>query len=273
MTALWWDYTNAIFLGLTLIVNFVYAAGVLGVTTIKDISESRKSKFTAPSWLFAVMWTIVYGLQITFFVLQFIYEPVPSLNEAIVWYYIVLSLANMAWCVLFSWKKITLSVYALYVMLAMLIWIYVKMDINYIYKGQDLFEVWIYFPTFSIYLGWISFAVFANQFFAGIYVTNVEDTIEEVKSETKESVDNLLGNEKEPTESIAVAMQSALLFVFIQFFIFQFGDVFFACTLIIAIIAQVIENKKDKIIRWHHLIIIVAPSLGFIAIKLALLLA
>jgi hypothetical protein len=51
-------------------------------------------------------------------------------------------------------RKLTLGLLFSQIMILFLYFIYKALDINYYFTGQDPIELWVHFPTFSVYFGW-----------------------------------------------------------------------------------------------------------------------
>lgn len=154
----------------TLVVNFLsQSASVLGVKpfpyTVAELGESRALFFLPAGYVFAIWGVIYLGLG-AFAVYQARAARREAVVNAIGWWFVVSSLGNIAWLVLFLNNQIVASTAAMLVILAALIAIYLRLDIGR--AAVSPAERWAVHIPFSIYLGWITVATVAN-FAAALY--------------------------------------------------------------------------------------------------------
>lgn len=148
----------------TLVINFLsQSASVLGFKpfpyTVAELGESRALFFLPAGYVFAI-WGVIY-LGLGAFA---VYQARAANREAVVnqigWWFIISSLGNMTWLVLFLNNQIVASTVAMLVILVALIAIYLRLGIGR--SAVSAAERWAVHIPFSIYLGWITVATVAN---------------------------------------------------------------------------------------------------------------
>ena len=145
----------AVFL-LSLIVNFIASSTTLigGITTA-EVSNTFKTLIT-PAGITFVIWGVIYLLLIVYCIKQFRLkndlekEMVDQINP----YFIMLSLANIAWLFMWQFKLFLLSIFVILIMLFSLIKIFRIVTKSKLTKTGYLS---IRLP-FSIYFGWVTVA-------------------------------------------------------------------------------------------------------------------
>jgi benzodiazapine receptor len=151
---------NLIALVATFIVN-TYAA-VLGLNGMQtgQISDLYPVLITPPGYVFQI-WSVIYFLLLVYGVYQALPSKRGAAFHAKIGYYFLLSCAaNMVWLFLWHWGYIVPSVVPMFVLLASLIVIYLRLDIG---RGKVSMteRIAVHLP-FSVYLGWITVAPIAN---------------------------------------------------------------------------------------------------------------
>lgn len=151
---------NLIALVGTFIVN-TYAA-VLGLNgkTTGEISDLYPVLITPPGYVFQI-WTVIYFLLLVFAV----YQALPSKRGApfhsrVSYFFVLSCVANMAWLILWHWGYIVPSVVPMFILLASLVAIYLRLDIGRA-KVPLAERLAVHLP-FSVYLGWITVAPITN---------------------------------------------------------------------------------------------------------------
>lgn len=154
-------YANIIFFILTVIIN-----GLAGSTTLiggqdtAAVSDKYPTLITPAGYVFAI-WGIIYALLGIFV----IYQALPKQRdsgfiEKIGWLFVLSSIINMAWLVVFQYEFLIVSVPLIIAYLMSLIGIYFRLNIG---KGKtSIKEKLAVHVPFSIYLGWLSIATIAN---------------------------------------------------------------------------------------------------------------
>src|SRR3990170_5975525 len=154
-------WMNILAFALTVLVN-----GLAGSTTIlggkltSEISDANPTLITPAGYVFSI-WGVIYILLGIFV----IYQALPSqkgkdYQEKIGWLFVLSSLLNIAWLFLWQFEYLSLSVVLMFLLLATLIAIYLRLNIG---KSIVLLreKLAVHVP-FSVYLGWITIASIAN---------------------------------------------------------------------------------------------------------------
>jgi benzodiazapine receptor len=156
-----WKWMNIVAFAFTVIVN-----GLAGGTTIlggrltSEISDANPTLITPAGYVFSI-WGIIYVLLGIFVV----YQALPSqagkdYHAKISWLFVLSSLLNVVWLFLWQFEYLSLSVAVMFLLLATLIAIYLRLNIG---KSKvALPEKLVVHVPFSVYLGWITIASIAN---------------------------------------------------------------------------------------------------------------
>lgn len=154
-------WTNIIAFALTVLVN-----GLAGSTTIlggkltAEISDANPTLITPAGYVFSI-WGVIYILLGTFVVFQALpSQKEKSFQEEIGWLFVFSSLLNIAWLFLWQFEYLSLSVVLMFLLLATLIAIYLRLKIGK--STVPLREKLAVHVPFSVYLGWITIASIAN---------------------------------------------------------------------------------------------------------------
>ena len=154
-------WINIIAFILTVIVN-----GLAGSTTIlggkftAEISNANPTLITPAGYVFSI-WGVIYILLGVFVVFQ----ALPSkqgqpFQKKIGWLFALSSLANIVWLFLWQYEYLVFSVVLMFLLLATLILIYLRLDMGRS-KVTMREKLAVHLP-FSVYLGWITIASIAN---------------------------------------------------------------------------------------------------------------
>ena len=152
---------NVLALLLTLVVNGLANALPLNGLTTGEISDSFQVFFVPAAYVFSI-WGVIYLGLIGFT----IYQALPAQREnprlrRVGYLFAVSCIANTTWIFLWHYQQFPLTIIAMLILLASLIAIYLRLDIN----GQERIsgaQRWLVDLPFSIYLGWITVATVAN---------------------------------------------------------------------------------------------------------------
>ena len=154
-------WSNIIAFALTVIVNSLAGSTTLigGVNTAQ-ISDSNPTLITPAGYVFSI-WGIIYVLLGIFV----IFQALPSQKEKeytkkIGWLFVLSSIINIAWLFLWQYRLLSLSVVLMFLLLATLIMIYLRLGIGK--SPVTLRERLATHVPFSVYLGWITIASIAN---------------------------------------------------------------------------------------------------------------
>ncbi len=143
-----------------LIVNVLANALPLNGQSTGTISDKFQVFFVPAGYVFAI-WGVIYLGWIAFV----IYQALPAQRgnprlERIGWLFASSCLANAVWLFTWHYELFPLSVVVMLSLLALLIVIYLRLDIG---RAQvSTMEKWFVNIPFSLYLGWISVATIAN---------------------------------------------------------------------------------------------------------------
>jgi hypothetical protein len=154
-------WSNIIAFAFTVIVNSLAGSTTLigGVNTAQ-ISDSNPTLITPAGYVFSI-WGIIYVLLGVFV----IFQALPSQKEKeytkkIGWLFVLSSIINIAWLFLWQYKFLSMSVILMFLLLATLILIYIRLGIGK--STVPLREKLAIHVPFSVYLGWITIASIAN---------------------------------------------------------------------------------------------------------------
>ena len=154
-------WLNIIAFAFTVIVNSLAGSTTLigGVNTAQ-ISDSNPTLITPTGYIFSI-WGIIYVLLGVFV----IFQALPSQKEKeytkkIGWLFVLSSLINIIWLFLWQYKFLSFSVVLMFLLLATLIMIYLRLGIGK--SPVTLRERLATHVPFSVYLGWITIASIAN---------------------------------------------------------------------------------------------------------------
>jgi translocator protein len=156
-------WSNAIAFTITVIVNSLAGSTTLigGVNTAQ-ISDLNPTLITPAGYVFSI-WGIIYVLLGAFVIFQAL--PSQKGNEyskRIGWLFVLSSILNIAWLFFWQYELLSLSVLLMFLLLATLILIYVRLGIGK--SSVKLQERLLVHTPFSVYLGWITIASIANVF-------------------------------------------------------------------------------------------------------------
>lgn len=154
-------YANILFFALTVVVNSIVGSTTLiGGKNTAQISDANPTLITPAGYVFSI-WGIIYILLGVFVV----YQALPKqqgkdYQKKIGWLFVLSSLLNIVWLFLWQFEYLPLSVVIMFLLLASLILIYLRLGVgkSKVTMGERLA---IHLP-FSVYLGWITVASIAN---------------------------------------------------------------------------------------------------------------
>jgi translocator protein len=147
-------------------VVMVFVNGLAGSTTLlggkvtADISNANPTLITPAGYVFAI-WGVIYVLLGIFVV----YQALPSeqgrpFQKRIGWLFVLSSVFNIMWIFAWQFELLIVSVILIFLLLATLISIYVRLDIGRT-KVEFSRRLAAHLP-FSVYLGWITIATIAD---------------------------------------------------------------------------------------------------------------
>ena len=154
-------FSNILAFALTILVNALAGSTTLiGGQVTADISDANFTLITPAGYVFSI-WGVIYVLLGIFV----IFQALPSqknqdYQNKIGWLFILSSVLNIVWIFLWQFEYLIFSVFIMFMLLATLIAIYLRLDIGK--SSVELREkVAVHLP-FSTYLGWITIASIAN---------------------------------------------------------------------------------------------------------------
>lgn len=144
----------------TIIFNSLSVALPIGVATTADIANSVPIRFFPATITFSI-WGLIYIGWIAFAV----YQALPSQRSnpfvrAVGWWYVLGSLGNMGWLLLFQNLQFAVSTIPIVFLLVTLGIIYV--NLRRVSAKPSLGDIWAIFVPFSIYFAWAAVANVAN---------------------------------------------------------------------------------------------------------------
>jgi hypothetical protein len=151
---------NVVATFLTIIINSLSNTSLIGANTVGEISDAYPTFFTPAGYVFAI-WGIIYALLLVFSIYQALpkQQNAPFLEKISI-YYILCSVANIIWIVLWVNNYILFSTILMFLLLISLIIIYRRVDS--IGTQMSLRENLAVLLPFSVYLGWITVASIGN---------------------------------------------------------------------------------------------------------------
>ena len=144
----------------TIAVNALASALPINGQTTGEISDSFDVFFVPAGYVFSI-WGLIYLGLIAYAVYQAL--PAQAHNpdlRGIGYIFVLSSLANIAWILLWHYEVFPATVLVMLVLLVCLIAIYLRLDIGR--KQVSSGMRWLVHLPFSIYLGWITVATIAN---------------------------------------------------------------------------------------------------------------
>jgi benzodiazapine receptor len=154
-------YANILFFALTVIVNSLAGSTtIIGGRNTAQVSDTNPTLITPAGYVFSI-WGIIYILLGVFV----IYQALPNqqgkdYQKRIGWLFVLGSLVNIIWLFLWQSEYLSISVVLMFLLLATLILIYLRLGIG---KSKVALneKLAVHLP-FSVYLGWITIASIAN---------------------------------------------------------------------------------------------------------------
>ena len=154
-------WLNLVAFALTVLVN-----GLAGSTTIlggkltAQISDANPTLITPAGYVFSI-WGIIYVLLGVFVVFQALpSQKGKDYQGRVGWLFVLSSLLNIAWLFLWQFEYLSLSVVLMFLLLATLIAIYLRLNVGK--STVSLREKLAIHVPFSVYLGWITIASIAD---------------------------------------------------------------------------------------------------------------
>jgi len=146
---------------LTIVVNSLAGSTTLiGGKVTAEVSDANFTLITPAGYVFSI-WGVIYILLGIFVVFQ----ALPSqrgkdFHSKIGWLFVLASIFNISWLFLWQFEYLIVSVPVMFMLLASLIAIYLRLDIGKS-KVELVEKIAVHLP-FSTYFGWITIASIAN---------------------------------------------------------------------------------------------------------------
>lgn len=218
---------NTVFFGLSVLFDVIFSFGFFVPKTVKEVSDERKTPITPTSWTFSI-WIIIHTAEISFVVYYFL-DPDNLILFKISGWYIAANVIRSIWLFLFTTERLTLSLLFILAFEFCLANIYFIADVKY-FKGDGLVNSLIIYPTFSIYLAWVSCATILN-----FLITS--------KFKGTNPTDDELQNESQSLVSMAIIFMISLVTSILLYFR---NDFVFAGTIYFAFIGILFENYTNR---------------------------
>ena len=154
-------WINIVAFVLTVLVNgLAGSTTILGGKNTAQVSDANPTLITPAGYVFSI-WGVIYILLGIFVVFQALpSQREKGYQERIGWLFILSSLLNIAWLFLWQFEYLSSSVLVMFLLLATLIAIYLRLNIGK--STVSLRERLGVHVPFSVYLGWITIASIAN---------------------------------------------------------------------------------------------------------------
>lgn len=154
-------WLNIVAFAFTVLVNgLAGSTTLLGGKVTAEISDTNPTLITPAGYVFSI-WGIIYILLGVFVVFQALpSQQGKDFQKKIGWLFILSSIANIVWIFLWQYEYLVFSVVLMFLLLASLISIYLRLNIGKT-KTETGEKLAIHLP-FSVYLGWITIASIAN---------------------------------------------------------------------------------------------------------------
>jgi len=155
------NWANVLAFILTVLVNgLAGSTTILGGKNTAQISDTYPTLITPAGYVFSI-WGIIYIMLGVFVVYQtFTSARGKEFQRRIGWLFVLSCLVNVAWLFLWQFEYLGLSVILMFLLLATLTFIYLRLDIGKS-KVSTTEKLVVHLP-FSVYLGWITIASIAN---------------------------------------------------------------------------------------------------------------
>jgi benzodiazapine receptor len=152
---------NILAFSLTIVVNALAGSTTLiGGKVTAEISDANFTLITPAGYVFSI-WGIIYILLGIFVGFQALpSQKGKDYNNSIGWLFVLSSIINIAWIFLWQFEYLIFSVALIFMLLATLIAIYLRLHIGKS-KAELREKIAVHLP-FSTYLGWITIASIAN---------------------------------------------------------------------------------------------------------------
>lgn len=150
--------TNLVMLGVTLIFNFLTGTGQINNLSQAEISAMYQTRITPAGFAFSI-WGVIYTLlaiSLGWMFYKHKERKTAQVIDGIGYWFIISSLANIAWTVTFAYLQLPLSTVLIFILLFSLTRI--VMNLSKVRINLNL----LYPLTFGLYAGWVLIASVVN---------------------------------------------------------------------------------------------------------------
>lgn len=161
-------FSNLLFIGLTLLVNFLANYLPINGFTSGEISDIYKNPFTPAGFTF-IIWGIIYTFLIIYIIYRFVSKSRINKKFSTGPYFITASLANMGWLYLWHNQHLFLSMLVILILPFSLFQIFKRLES---YQNYSLGEYLALKTPFSLYTAWVTVATIANFMALLVYFKN-----------------------------------------------------------------------------------------------------
>lgn len=144
----WWTY--GIFIGLTLVVGML--SGFLSREGMEQVSKLPQSALTPPSWVFPVVWSILYTLM-AIGAAKIWMSPESEERSMGLWLYLFQLIFNFFWSLFYF----NMQAFGFSLLWLIALWILILLMILS-WRKTDKLAAWLQVP----YLIWVAFAGYLN---------------------------------------------------------------------------------------------------------------
>ena len=144
----WWTY--GIFIGLTLAVEIL--SGFLTKEGMEQVSKLPQSVLTPPSWVFPVVWSILYTLM-AIGAAKIWMSPESEERSRGLWLYLFQLIFNFFWSLFYF----NMQAFGFSLLWLIALWILILLMILS-WRKTDKLAAWLQIP----YLAWVAFAGYLN---------------------------------------------------------------------------------------------------------------
>lgn len=157
---LFYPVLNLIGVLVMLTINALANISQLNGYTTGELSAQYPNRFVPPGWVFSI-WGIIYLLNLVFVTWTFVNRTAhEELISQIGWWFIIVSLLNAIWLVLWHYEQVWTSTLIMILLLFSLIRIHIILQNTEI--SGTIFDTMALQANFGVYLGWIAVATVAN---------------------------------------------------------------------------------------------------------------
>lgn len=153
---------NAVFLAITLLINYLSNTGFFNDNTMKTVSDRYHNLFTPAPYAFSI-WGLIYLFLLAFIIYSFIVlkrEKESAIISEVGAWFMVTCIANSLWVVAWLYDYIGISVVLMLILLVALVKIILNTKAEL--TNPPLRIVACVWWPFVIYAGWISVALIAD---------------------------------------------------------------------------------------------------------------